>query len=91
MNIFKSKTVSAATVVTIIGAIQSFTPVLQEFMTEQAYGYLLMALGVLFAGLRAATQLPLSEKVRTVTDAVIEVIEDHEARKAAEEKQKETA
>jgi len=59
---FKSKTINFSVVLAVAGAIQSNAEQIRAYVPAEAYGWILMGVGVVVAALRAVTTKPISEK-----------------------------
>lgn len=61
-NIAKSKTMIFSSLLAIAGVLEASTGFLQTVMSPSAFGYLMLAVGIISAVLRVYTTKPLSEK-----------------------------
>jgi hypothetical protein len=58
----KSKTMWFATILAVLGMLQTNLPLVQEFMDPETYGYLTIVVAMIVAGLRVVTNKPLKDK-----------------------------
>lgn len=58
----KSKTMWSAVITAMFGAAILNMPLLQNALTPELYGYIMIVLGVVHAGLRVITTQPLDQK-----------------------------
>jgi hypothetical protein len=76
MNIFKSKTITTASVLAAVGTAQAFVPAVQvlltPFLTPEAMGLLMVVVAGVFAFLRSVTVKPLSEAIAAAATAVVD-------------------
>ena len=62
MNPFKSKTINFSVILGICGVLQANLPALQGVISPAAYGWSMLGIAVVVAGLRALTTTSLAEK-----------------------------
>ena len=58
----KSRTVVFGFVVTLLGAVQTYLPNVQDYISPNTYGKLTLVIGVTIVVLRYLTTVPLQEK-----------------------------
>jgi hypothetical protein len=58
----KSRTVLFGFVVTLLGALQTYLPNIQEYIAPKTYGLLTAAIGITVIVLRFLTTVPLKQK-----------------------------
>ena len=58
----KSKTLWASAITGMVGATVASMPLIQDSLSKENYCFILMALSILFAGLRVLTTKPLGDR-----------------------------
>lgn len=61
-QVAKSRTNRFGALIAVLGFLQANSEQLRELMPEQAYGWIVLAIGAAVIALRAVTDSPLSEK-----------------------------